>query len=1383
MLLLQPILTVMHFRSHGISVTGNTAQGEIVSHMYTNVGSYIATLTVNDGLQSDQETTTIIVNNSSPGSNTVAFTDGTSLIAQDNFSGLAMGVIDMNGDGKDDIVQFNSAKKSSYSISKCTRPNFFNFRLWARSNFVDINNDGWADIFACHDDAESRAYQNNQDGTFDFNADLLRTETDPTSDNSGNYASMWIDYDNDNDLDLYISKCRGGVTSSSDPRRINMLWQNDDAIVINHGTGPNLMRNNGDGTFTEVTSGSGLLPTLAPQDFYGIQGFFRDFNNDGHLDLMVSGDNHYIFYNNGDGTFQNAVNPFNSNQIQSFSVGDINHDGFLDLYAGYATGLNSPRTQSNINGIGARVELYGAWGKQIRDVRSGEGYGLVNSYTQHFGIGASTQVDKVVVRWPSGNVDEILNPSTNQFLVIIENSAIPVTSVTVSPLTSTITEGSTQQLTEVVNPTNADNTSTNWVSSNISVATVNSNGLVTAVSEGTATITVSTNRCSILPSNASNQTITWSSSNPSIATVNQNGLVSALSAGSATILATTIDGGFTDSSTITVEASVIGVTGINISPTSANITVGNTQQVTATITPSNADNQTVTWSSNDTSIATIDINGLITAVAAGNTTITATSNDGNFSSNAAIVVEPVSCPDADGDGVCDADDICPGGDDNIDTDGNGTPDACEQCPTIDFNDYTLISYANQDNGPATIQDNGSTLYMTGNAWKAMEINYTITANTVLEFDFKSTAEGEIHEIAFDTDNVLAPNIRIVPFGNQGYSGNLTSTRYSGNQNWQSYTINIGQEATDTNGDGIDDNCATSPCTDTDNDGVCDTEDICEGFNDSLDADNDGVPDGCDTCATGDDTVDNDNDGIADSCDICEGNDDTIDSDNDGVPDGCDTCDLGDDNVDSDNDGIADSCDLCQGGDDTVDSDGDGIPDFCDPTPCLDADNDGVCDADDICPGGDDNMIFVHGGDDNVDSDGDGIPDFCDTTSCIDSDNDGVCDTDDICPGGDDTVDTDGNGIPDACEECPSINFNDYTLISYANQDNGPSTIQDNGSTLYMTGNAWKAIEINYTITANTVLEFDFKSTAEGEIHEIAFDTDNVLAPNIRIVPFGNQGYNGNMMMQTGQETPSSEIYQFLKMLMANGIDDNCETGPCTDSDNDGVCDADDICEGGDDSIDSDGDGIPDFCDTGASCTDVTVNIVFDDYAREVSWQLNDVNGVPVLSGSGYTDADDFASITENTCLPAGCYDFVINDTYGDGICCRYGEGSYTVTDGTGSVLASGGNYASSETTNFCVSDSGSSSGLRAVLPPSTSLTLSPVPADNVLNMDYLFVAGSNSLPELSIFDITGRLMTQKTMSKDLSDKQINVSHFPDGVYMLKLTQGEHTMTKQFVVKH
>jgi len=518
---------------------GNTATGVATNYVYTTSAEYTVTLTVSDGGFSDVATTIITVNEGNPGGNTMSFTDATdTLLGQDNFSGLPMGVIDMNGDGKDDIVQFNNAKElrvqyqngAGQQFTSFTHGTVSNNNQWGTviadfdhngyndvmsggaydnlkivknnngstsftqstlgssniflqgANFADINNDGWADIFACHDDAESRAYENNQDGTLTWNPSLIGTATTPASDNSGNYASMWIDYDNDGDLDLYISKCRGGVSDPNDPRRINMLWQNDgnnnytevaaqanlkigeqtwlsdfgdidndgdlDAIVINHFSGPNLMRNNGDGTFTEVTTGSGLLPTLDPSNFYGIQGFFKDFNNDGFIDLMVSGDNHYLFYNNGDGTFQNAPNPFNSNQIQSFSVGDINHDGFLDIYAGYANGLNSPSTtkdrvwlndgnannfiniqlegtRSNINGIGARVELHGSWGKQIRDVKSGEGYGLVNTFTQHFGLGVSTQIDKVVVNWPSGIVDEILNPAINQFLYILETEPAP----------------------------------------------------------------------------------------------------------------------------------------------------------------------------------------------------------------------------------------------------------------------------------------------------------------------------------------------------------------------------------------------------------------------------------------------------------------------------------------------------------------------------------------------------------------------------------------------------------------------------------------------------------------------------------------------------------------------------------------------------------------------------------------------------------------------------------------------------------------------------------------------------------------------------------------------------------------------------------------------
>jgi uncharacterized repeat protein (TIGR03806 family) len=905
---------------------GSTSQGQTTNHVYTNFGSFTASLTVNDGQFSNTKTTTIIVNTNDPGGNTVSFTDGTFLIPQDNFSGLPMGVIDMNGDGKDDIVQFNSARNlriqyqnspgqtfssygvgsvssnnqwgtaiadfdqngyndimsggaydnlkiitnnngnNSYSVSTLSNSNIF----LQGANFADINNDGWADIFACHDDAESRAYQNNQDGTLSYNANLIRTFTTPSSDNSGNYASMWMDYDNDGDLDLYISKCRGGVNSSSDPRRINMLWQNDgnnnytevagqanlkigdqtwlsdfgdidndgdlDAIVINHGTGPNLMRNNGNGTFTEITSGSGLLPTLRPEDFFGIQGFFKDFNNDGFIDLMVSGDNHYIFYNNGDGTFKNAPNPFNSNQIQSFSVGDLNHDGFLDIYAGYANGLNSPSstkdriwinqgnsnnflniqlkgTDSNINGIGARVEVYGAWGKQIRDVRSGEGYGLVNTYTQHFGLGLNTQVDKVIVRWPSGNVDEVLNPTANQFLVITENQVAPpqptcndgiqngdetgvdcggscpnacpcvgevvfsvdfengagnnwTTSGSASTGTFVVADPTAQTTSGVLtqleddhstNGSNALFTATNtsvgvndvdggevmatsptynitnqselslwyffgqrdagddagdyflleysldggstyitlasygdervvaeWTEVNADIPAGSNLVIRVSAADGPATgdiveagiddlviteiceepvsvtgVTVDPQNVNLVEGNSSqltatvqpidadNNNVNWASSNTNIATVDQNGVVTAVSEGSATITVTTNDGGFEASSTVTVTAAPIDVTGVSVSPTTVTLEEEQTQQLTATVSPSDASDAGVNWSSSDANVATVDENGIVTAVNEGSATITVTTDDGGFEASTIVnVVNDSGCTPA-----------------------------------------------------------------------------------------------------------------------------------------------------------------------------------------------------------------------------------------------------------------------------------------------------------------------------------------------------------------------------------------------------------------------------------------------------------------------------------------------------------------------------------------------------------------------------------------------------------------------------------------------------------------------------------------------------------------------------------------------------------------
>ncbi len=123
-------------------------------------------------------------------------------------------------------------------------------------------------------------------------------------------------------------------------------------------------------------------------------------------------------------------------------------------------------------------------------------------------------------------------------------------------------------------------------------------------------------------------------------------------------------------------------------------------------------------------------------------------------------------------------------------------------------------------------------------------------------------------------------------------------------------------------------------------------------------------------------------------------------------------------------------------------------------------------------------------------------------------------------------------------------------------------------------------------------------------------------------------------------------------------------------------------EGTDVGIDVIGSG----CNPNTNCSDVTLSLTLDNYPQETSWQIRNSGGTTVASGGTYGNQPDGSTITEITCLEDGCYDFIINDTYGDGICCGYGDGSYQLTDPSGVVLASGGAFQSEEITNFCVSE-------------------------------------------------------------------------------------------------
>ena len=245
-----------------------------------------------------------------------------------------------------------------------------------------------------------------------------------------------------------------------------------------------------------------------------------------------------------------------------------------------------------------------------------------------------------------------------------QKGEVKVSDIKLNLTTLSLSVGDSETLNVTVLPDNATNKNVLWSSNNLNVATVNNTGLVTAVAPGTAAITVisesgnklanciiiatlevssvtlnknsislnigATERltATIEPTNASNKTITWSSSYPNVASVNSSGLVTAIEAGSTVVTVTTEDGNKTAMCSITVTTPTIAVRSVTLNKSSATLTIGATEQLTATINPTNATNKNVTWSSSSSSVATVNSSGLVTAVSTGSATIIVSTQDG-----------------------------------------------------------------------------------------------------------------------------------------------------------------------------------------------------------------------------------------------------------------------------------------------------------------------------------------------------------------------------------------------------------------------------------------------------------------------------------------------------------------------------------------------------------------------------------------------------------------------------------------------------------------------------------------------------------------------------------------------------------------------------------
>ena len=249
---------------------------------------------------------------------------------------------------------------------------------------------------------------------------------------------------------------------------------------------------------------------------------------------------------------------------------------------------------------------------------------------------------------------------------------VPVTSVGLNKSEASLKVGDTTTLTATVNPSNATNKSVTWSSTNTNVATVDNTGKVTAKAGGEAKIIVKTAdggktaECKVTvtvpvisvglnkseaslkvgetttltatvnPSNAANKSVTWSSNNTNAATVDSNGKVTAKAVGTADITVKTVDGGKTATCKVTVLA--IPTTSLEIDRTEAQIDIGDSFVINATVKPDNATNKKLIWVSDNTNIATVDENGRVTGKSAGKTDITVRTADSNIPAVCTVTV-------------------------------------------------------------------------------------------------------------------------------------------------------------------------------------------------------------------------------------------------------------------------------------------------------------------------------------------------------------------------------------------------------------------------------------------------------------------------------------------------------------------------------------------------------------------------------------------------------------------------------------------------------------------------------------------------------------------------------------------------------------------------
>ncbi len=308
---------------------------------------------------------------------------------------------------------------------------------------LDYNDDGWPDIYVACDSTPSILYRNNRDGTFTDVAVVSGAAFNEDGREQAGMGATIGDYNGDGRPDIFKTNF------------------SDDTST--------LYRNNGDGTFDDVTSAAGLgLYTK----YLGWGTMFLDFDNDGWPDLLLVNGHVYpevdknnlgsnyeepriLYHNLGKGTFADisaSAGPGVTMHASSrgLAVGDLWNDGRIsavitNLNAAPSLLVNQVRnfnhwiairtvgTKSNRDGIGARISVKAGARTLVDEVRSGSSYNSSSDMRVHFGLGSATKVDSIQIRWPSGLLERFDNLPADSIQTLKEGSGTAVTSETKKP--------------------------------------------------------------------------------------------------------------------------------------------------------------------------------------------------------------------------------------------------------------------------------------------------------------------------------------------------------------------------------------------------------------------------------------------------------------------------------------------------------------------------------------------------------------------------------------------------------------------------------------------------------------------------------------------------------------------------------------------------------------------------------------------------------------------------------------------------------------------------------------------------------------------------------------------------------------------------------------